>query len=126
MWYSEYVTTLLHTSGIDDLYKAIGQQVRAKRVKHKLTQGQLAARVGLQRTSLSNIEAGRQKMLVDTLVSIAAELGVKASSLLPQCDVQTTGSLTLSVPDHLDEDEARFLSGVQGVRKGVVRKGTGK
>lgn len=120
------MTTLPYVNGIDELYKAIGQQVRARREKHELTQGQLAARVGLQRTSLSNIEAGRQKMLVDTLVSIAAELGVKASSLLPQSDIQTTRPLTLSVPDHLDEDEARFLSGVQGARKATVRKGTGK
>ncbi len=124
--YSDAVTTIPHTDGMDDLYKTIGRQVREKREKRELTQGQLAARVGLQRTSLSNIEAGRQKMLVGTLLSIAAELGVQASTLLPKAGVASPGTIMFSVPDDMPEEDARFLLGAQGMRRGMVRKGMTK
>jgi transcriptional regulator with XRE-family HTH domain len=67
-----------------DFYKALGGLVRKARDKAGITQDALAARVGLTRTSVTNIEKGRQKLLVHTLCDLASALGVPATALLPK------------------------------------------
>ncbi len=68
----------------DDLvYIRLGKLVRARRERIGLTQEELAARVGLLRTSISNIEHGRQKIQVHTLFALAQALGVTHAALLP-------------------------------------------
>ena len=49
-----------------------------------MTQEALAQAVDLTRTSITNVERGRQKLLVHTLVSIADALGVVPGELLPK------------------------------------------
>jgi len=51
-----------------------------------MTQGRLGASIGLSRTSITNIEKGRQKLLIDTLWVIARVLGVPGHELLPRED----------------------------------------
>jgi transcriptional regulator with XRE-family HTH domain len=64
-------------------YKGIGERVRAKRLRQNVTQEGLAKLVGLTRTSLTNIEKGRQKILLHTFADLAAALQVEPSDLLP-------------------------------------------
>ena len=66
-----------------DLYIEIGSLVRELRRKRNLTQEQLASQAGLRRTSITNIEAGRQRIPVDLLFDLAEGLHVSASDLLP-------------------------------------------
>ena len=65
-----------------EFYRQVGQSIRTRRAKN-LSQEALASAVGLTRTSISNIESGRQRMLLHTLVDIADALKVEASTLLP-------------------------------------------
>ena len=66
-----------------DLFnEELGRRIRAAR-DGKLTQASLGERIGLSRTAITNIECGRQRLLVDQLVDIANALGVPASELLP-------------------------------------------
>src|SRR5437879_2601330 len=51
-------------------YKQVGEKIRSRRGK-KLSQEALASAVGLTRTSISNIEKGRQRLLLHTLVDVA-------------------------------------------------------
>lgn len=67
----------------EQLYRAIGELVRSERLKRKLTQEDLALRVGLTRTSINNIERGRQNIQIDTLYRIAEALYVPVNALLP-------------------------------------------
>lgn len=67
----------------DDLYKQMGKLIRARRKKMEVTQEHLAERVNLTRTSITNIEKGRQKIQVHTLFDIAAALDVAPNALLP-------------------------------------------
>lgn len=59
---------------IERCYKRFGQNLRNVRIACDLTQEALAKRVGLTRTSIVNIEAGRQRILLDDVQRFAAAL----------------------------------------------------
>jgi transcriptional regulator with XRE-family HTH domain len=65
-------------------YRGVGQNVRMKREQLGLTQEALASQVGLTRTSITNIEKGRQQLLLHTLVDIAHALNIEPAFLLPE------------------------------------------
>ncbi|WBB94259.1 helix-turn-helix transcriptional regulator [Verrucosispora sp. WMMC514] len=69
-----------------DLLRAFGQRVRILRAERGLTQQQLADAIGLTRTSVTNIEAGRQETLATTLVRLATALDVVPGALLDGLD----------------------------------------
>lgn len=65
-------------------YVALGRQIaQVRQSKSKITQEDLGLKVSLTRTSIINIEKGRQQLLVHTLVDIASALGVPVIELLP-------------------------------------------
>jgi transcriptional regulator with XRE-family HTH domain len=66
----------------DTFNEELGRRIRTARTG-KLTQGKLGELVGLSRTAITNIECGRQRLLVDQLVDIAGAIGVTTESLLP-------------------------------------------
>ncbi len=65
------------------LYEELGRVVRAQRESAGMTQGELARLVGMTRTSISNIESGRQKLQIHTLYDVARALEVQPEALLP-------------------------------------------
>ena len=69
--------------GDDAFYSNLGRRLKAVRKRANLTQAALAERVGLTRTSIANVETGRQRILTHTLCQIALSLGVEPSELLP-------------------------------------------
>lgn len=66
-----------------DIYSDIGLKIREERERLSLTQEGLASAIGLTRSSVTNIEAGRQKMLLETFIDIAEALNVAPEKLLP-------------------------------------------
>ncbi len=66
------------------MYWTIGANIRRARDAAKLTQEEIAKRVGFERTSMANIEAGRQRLPIATLYDLADALGVQATALLPR------------------------------------------
>ena len=68
----------------DAIYKAFGRAVATRRRKLELTQAELAARVGMSRASVANIESGRQSVLLHHVYGLAEALEItKVSDLLP-------------------------------------------
>lgn len=65
------------------LYSQIGEKIRTGREHSQLTQEDLARKVGLTRTSITNIEKGQQRVQVHTLYTIAEFLGISIYDLLP-------------------------------------------
>lgn len=63
-------------------YEAVGRRIRDAR-HGKLTQEALASIVSLTRTSIVNIEQGRQQLLLHTLIDIARALQVQPADLIP-------------------------------------------
>jgi transcriptional regulator with XRE-family HTH domain len=77
-----------HVQGDDTATLAtLGQRIRALRVELRLRQDELGTAVGLTRSSIANIEAGRQRVRVDTLGKIAEVFHVPLSALLGESNV---------------------------------------
>lgn len=67
---------------IEPVYQAIAARIRMLRNMLDISQDDFAKRVGLERTSVTNIEAGRQRFLVDDVEKFAAALGTSPKNLL--------------------------------------------
>jgi len=67
----------------DYIYSEIGKRIREAREKKGLTQQELGDLVDLTRTSITNIERGKQKIQIDGLYRFAYSLGVSAFDFLP-------------------------------------------
>jgi transcriptional regulator with XRE-family HTH domain len=67
---------------MESVYEDLGRNIRRARLHAGLTQEQLGRAVGLARTSVNNIEHGRQKVLVHTLFELASACQVTPESLL--------------------------------------------
>ena len=65
------------------VYRDFGRVVADRRKRIGLSQELLAARVGLSRTSIVNIEQGRQRVAVHLLLALAEALETQPASLLP-------------------------------------------
>lgn len=59
---------------VERCYKRFGQNIRNIRIACGLTQERLANRVGMTRTSVVNIEAGRQRVLLNDVQRFAVAL----------------------------------------------------
>ena len=68
-------------SPIDPFYRAFGRRVRAAR-EPLMSQDLLARALGLGRTSVTNIEAGRQHVSLATAAAIARLLDVALDALI--------------------------------------------
>lgn len=66
-----------------DFYKLVAEKIRISRQALGISQNELSKAVGLRRTSITNIEAGRQKIQIYTLYLISEYLNIPMYSLLP-------------------------------------------
>lgn len=70
------------------LYKTMGQNIRELRLAKQgsngaLTQAELAKAVGLERTSITNLEKGSQKVPLHVLYAVCRALNVDVADVLP-------------------------------------------
>ena len=80
-------------------YLEVGRRIRAARKEIGLTQESLASLASLTRTSITNIEKGRQKLLLHTLADVAAALKVDPACLIPGRDATPTKNLAELLKD---------------------------
>jgi transcriptional regulator with XRE-family HTH domain len=94
------------------LYTAIGELVRLARKRAELSQEELAQRVKLTRTSISNIERGTQRMLVDTVYAIADALSTSVYELLPATPPKQAASTDSTGKSELKPEEEEWVERV--------------
>lgn len=91
------------------LYRTLGNKIRELRLDsrraQRMTQADLANAVGLERTSITNIEKGAQKVPLFSLYRICDALEVPLEELLPSMnDVRTeNGQRVTDVQSIVDE-----------------------
>jgi transcriptional regulator with XRE-family HTH domain len=66
----------------DRFYEELGKAIRTRREALGLTQAELGARIELSRTSVTNLECGRQRLLIDQFCKLAEVLGCDREALL--------------------------------------------
>jgi len=64
------------------LAKQIGSRLREARIKKGLSQAELAFQANMATNHISNIELGKQRLLIDSFVKIIEILQVSADSIL--------------------------------------------
>lgn len=74
--------TTLNKKVIEPIYILFGARVRQLRDALDISQEELAKRVGLERTSISNIEIGRQRILLHDVEKFAKAFKIPERSLI--------------------------------------------
>ncbi len=97
------------TPSLIGFYAALGDRIRTARLRCGLSQEELARQVSLTRTSVTNIEKGRQKVLVHTLVDAARVLKVPVESLLPVGDEGEIANLSKRLPADLSHRVRQWI-----------------
>lgn len=69
-------------SGLMDAVRLFGENVRKVRLAQRLTQQDLAAKLGMERSYLSELERGRRNPTIHALGRLADALGVDPWTLL--------------------------------------------
>ena len=115
-----------HNPRMQSLYIEFGRLLREMRIGKKLTQLEVAEKVGLSRTSITNIELGRQQMPLHMLYLIANAVGVDPQILLPDKKFASgeAGLLTTKIESlELDDASKRWIQSIAlGKQKGRGRK----
>jgi Helix-turn-helix. len=97
---------------MERLYREFGHILRRRRQAADLTQEDVAGRVGLARTSITNMELGRQHVSLHMVYQLANAIGIPASDLLPdkaallQQDTELESSLR---KEPVGEDEKDWI-----------------
>lgn len=94
-------------------YEEMGARIQAARAG-KVSQTELARQLGLARTSVTNIEKGRQRVLVHVLYETARILGVEAASLLPPAVPSFEEALESLIPAQRHAVEATMRQATRG------------
>ncbi|MFF5006962.1 helix-turn-helix domain-containing protein [Streptomyces phaeochromogenes] len=92
---------------VDRFYVSVGDRIRGARSAARLTQAQLATSLGLARSSIANIESGRQRLPLHVFALISETLNVNVAELLPDLrEEQSTPELS-NISERLhDADES--------------------
>ena len=72
-------------------YKAIGQRIKIARIKKGVTQETVADLIDITPAHMSNVETGKTKVSLPTLIAIAKALSVSVDTLL--CDNVITSKI---------------------------------
>ena len=116
----------MNVENCESFYAEVGRRVREARLRRKprLTQQSLADMVCLTRTSITNLEKGRQKFLLHTLADIAKVLQVEAASLLPEAQADLDQQLSVALKNRPRTEKEWIKSTISAAQKGRKDDGT--
>lgn len=106
-------------------YKAIGKRIKIARIKTDITQEQLAERIDISPTHISNIETGTTRVSLSTIVSIANALSVTVDDLLCDSVIHTKVQFERDIAallDDCDEYEIRIVKDMVSSLKDTLRR----
>lgn len=88
---------------LENFYAKLGENIKAVRNKRGYSQDDLTKYVGLTRTSIVNIEKGRQHPPMHVIMNIASFLNVDITELLPK-----QSEISKSVKESISAAEKKF------------------
>ena len=97
------------------IQQAVGALIQAKRKAVGMSQETLSAAIGLSRSSIANIECGRQKIGVPLLYRLAELLQTTPHDLLPSAPAKSIGESGIGqVPKDLARADRAWIQKVLG------------
>ena len=72
--------------------RQVGLRLQLARKEQRMTQQELARRIGLPRPSYANIESGRQRIPLDVVWRAAVALGIPIAALVPEAVARGKGA----------------------------------
>lgn len=105
----------------------IGPRIRKMRKERKLTQTELASRIGIQQSDLSRMEKGEYRVSLDTLFRILAEFDVSISEFFDDVNQESmTPKDVQIVSDYkkLPEEAQREVEAFIAFKRSQARGGT--
>jgi transcriptional regulator with XRE-family HTH domain len=110
---------MTHVPSTDSFYQRLGARIRDRRRAKRITQEVMAAHMGLTRTSIVNIEKGRQHLAVHQLVRMSDLLGCAPGELIP---AKEDAVLSDKFRDQLSDQKAlSFMSEISAEASGLDR-----
>ncbi len=99
----------------EGFYLKLAERIRKRREELRLTQADLADRAGVTRSSVANIETGRQAVLLHQFVGLARALDLRWDQLMPDVDGEAPSGAHRPLPEGV---RAFVASVVSPVRRG--------
>ena len=129
LYYTLRIVTILKTgkesNTVEIDYKAIGQRIKIARIKKGITQEAVADLIDITPAHMSNVETGKTKDSLPTLIEIANALSVSVDTLLSD-NVLASKIIFEGEAKELfkdcDEYEIRFLVDILKSAKTALRK----
>ncbi|MDQ6794932.1 MAG: helix-turn-helix domain-containing protein [Chloroflexota bacterium] len=102
---------------MEPFYPEFGDMLRAARKAKGVSQDEVSKGVGLSRTSVANIERGRQRLSLHLLMDFARVLDVEPCDLLPPLHPEPDIKPDRRLRDLSPEDREPFLRIMRRARK---------
>jgi transcriptional regulator with XRE-family HTH domain len=84
----------------DLLYHGIGERLKQRRLELQMTQAQVAEAAGVLRTTVANLETGRQRAPLIVLYQLCSALGLETTAVLPRnSDVVRPSVVSVDIDD---------------------------
>jgi len=93
-------TSMANASGTRQV-ELVGRKIRQLRKQHKLTQTELAGRIGIHQSDLSRMEKGEYRVSLDTLFRILAEFELSMGEFFGEVKQQSLTSRDVRVVERL-------------------------
>ena len=106
------------------VYQHIGDVIRQRRKQLGLRQHHLAAKLGISRGSLANIETGAQGVLVHQLYKFGEALNLPPTDFLPLAFEQDESEWAVKLPDDLSpQQKSQIAALIEGTPTTSKTKG---
>lgn len=103
--------------------RQIGQRLRQYRMERRLTQTQVALRMGLSYQSYQRYESGEAVLPADRLLAIASILQISVQDLLPSAPGKPVSERLRARQEHsLSEDEYDLLEAYRRIEDREIRR----
>lgn len=99
----------------------LGSRIKELRQKTKLTQAQLAEKIGIDPKHLSRIEGGKNYPSLDTLEKLAFSLNIQISDLFEVSHLQDKDVLINEITDMLKSSDIKDIKIVYRLIKDVLK-----
>ena len=93
---------------MDEINTAFGELLASLRKEAGFTQQELANMVGMSRSTIANIEGGKQSVVLPSIYSLAAALGRRPEELIPLISLES--KIMSAIPDETNRELLMLLA----------------